>query len=70
MCRCAGCKCGCVDVCMCAGCEDVHVHVWVDVVCSLLLSSFFWMLLSNQIFELEKHKVEWVEMAMGVAVGC
>ena len=29
-----------------------------------------WMLLNNQIFELESHKVEWVEVIMGVAVSC
>ena len=28
------------------------------------------MLVSNQIFELEQHKEEWVEVIMGVAVGC
>ena len=46
--------CVCVSVCMC-------LQVCVCVC---------WMLLSNQNFELKKHKVEWVEVVMGVAVGC
>ena len=29
-----------------------------------------WMLLSNQIFKPESHKVEWVEVIVGVGMGC
>ena len=44
----------CVCVCVC-----VCVYVCVC-----------WMLLSNQIFEVGLHEVEWAEVIMVVAVGC
>ena len=54
------------DVCMCA---CVHVCMFVCM-CVCVCVCICWMLLSNQNFELTLHEVEWVEVVMGVAVGC
>ena len=64
------CECVCVYMCMCV---CVHVYVYVCVcVCVCVLCTCMYMyiyrkLLRNLNFELE---VEWVEVVMGVTMGC
>ena len=45
--------------------EGVYVHKCVCVCVCVC-----WMLLSNQIFEVGLHEVEWAEVIMVVAVSC
>ena len=47
-----------------------YMYMCMGMTICNLLDAICWMLLSNQIFELEYHKMEWVEVIMGMPVGC
>ena len=61
----------CMYVCIYVVCMHVCMYVcmYVCMLCVLMCVPFL-DVVSNQIFELELHEVEWVEVIVEVAVGC